>query len=340
MLSHKNIISSTMASLAERMFSEDTVYLNAMPTFHLSCAWPVVATVMTGAKSIIHSSVNPEAMLRTIQQEGITEIFLVPTTIQMLIEHPSFASTDTCTLQRIIYGAAPITESLLDRALCALPQTEFIHVYGMTELSPLGTALPSVNLSAEGRRRGRHRSAGRAVYGVEIEIVDEQGAPVPRGTVGEIRVRGDNVMCGYWNRPEETAKALRGGWMYSGDGAFMDEDGFVYVVDRIKDMIISGGENIYSAEVENAISRHPGVQQCAVIGVPDEKWGERVHAFVIPQPDAKVDAEGIIQFCRQHIAHYKCPRSVDIRHEPLPLSPVGKILKHELRRQYKAPLEK
>jgi long-chain acyl-CoA synthetase len=334
MVSHGNIISSTLASVAENMFAEDTVYLNCMPTFHLSSAWPVVAAVMTGAKSIVQATVEPGNMLEAIDREHITETFLVPTTIQMLIEHPSFPSCNTRSLRRVIYGASPITETLLDRALAAFPQTEFIHVYGMTELSPLATALPSVNLLEEGRAKGRHRSAGRAIYGVEIEIVDSEGNPVPRGTVGEITVRGDNVMLGYWNRPAETASALRDGRLYTGDGAYMDEDGFVYIVDRVKDMIISGGENIYSAEVENVISQHPAVQQCAVIGIPDAKWGEQVHAVVIPDGNSPVDAEDIIGFCRERMAGYKCPRGVSFRTEPLPLSPVGKILKHELRKLY------
>jgi long-chain acyl-CoA synthetase len=335
MVSHGNILASTLASLAEGMFREDTVYLNAMPTFHLSSAWPIVATAMTGAKSIIQPTVDPTAMLKAMDRERITEIFLVPTTLQMLLEHPIFNTCDTRSLRQVIYGASPITETLLDRAIAAFPQTAFIQVYGMTELSPLATALPSINLLAEGRRKGRHRSAGRAVYGVEIEIVDDQAQPVPAGTVGEIRIRGNNVMLGYWNRPEETEKVLRDGWLYSGDGAYMDEDGFIYIVDRIKDMIISGGENIYSAEVENVISQHMAVQQCAVIGVPHDKWGEQVHAFIIPHPDTEVTADDIINFCRDRIAHYKCPRSVTIRQDPFPLSPVGKILKHELRRLYR-----
>jgi long-chain acyl-CoA synthetase len=333
MVTHANIIASTTASLAEGLFAEDTVYLNCMPTFHLSSAWPIVATAMTGAKSIIQAAVQPRAMLEAIERERITEIFLVPTTIQMLIEEPEFAQRDTRSLRRIIYGASPITEALLDRAIAAFPQTQFIQVYGMTELSPLGTVLHSCHLVGEGRRRGRHRSAGRAVYGVEIEILDPAGRPAPRGTVGEIAIRGSNVMRGYWNRPEETATALREGWMHSGDGAWMDEDGFLYIADRIKDMIISGGENIYSVEVENVIGQHAAVQQCVVIGVPDEKWGERVHAFVIARPGSNVTEQDIIAHCQERIAHYKCPRSVEFRTEPFPLSPVGKILKHELRRQ-------
>jgi long-chain acyl-CoA synthetase len=254
--------------------------------------------------------------------------------IQMLIEHPEFRNYDTSSFTKILYGASPITESLLDRALVAFPQSEFIQAYGMTELSPLATVLHGQNLKGEGRKLGRHRAAGRATYAVEVQIVDAEDRPVPHGTVGEITARGPNVMLGYWNRPEETAQALRGGWMHTGDGGYMDEHGFVYVVDRVKDMIISGGENIYSVEVENAVARHPAVQQCAVIGIPSKEWIETVHAIVVPHPGQTLTADEIIRHCRSLIAHYKCPRSVEIRSEPLPLSAAGKILKRELRDEY------
>jgi long-chain acyl-CoA synthetase len=167
-----------------------------------------------------------------------------------------------------------------------------------------------------------------------VRIVDADDQPVPPGTVGEIVVRGDTVMMGYWNRPEETAKAVVDGWMHTGDGGYMDEDGFVYVVDRIKDMIITGGENVYSTEVENVVAQYPGVLQCAVIGVPDPRWGEAVHAFVVIKAGAAVDAADLIAFCRERIAGYKCPHSVDVRTDPLPMSGAGKILKRELRRPF------
>ncbi len=174
---------------------------------------------------------------------------------------------------------------------------------------------------------------GRPTYGVELQIVDEDDKEVARGTVGEIKVRGPNRMLGYWNRKEETAAAIVDGWMHTGDGGYMDEHGFVYMVDRIKDMIISGGENIYSVEVENCVTQHPAVSQCAVIGVPDEKWGERVHAFLILQPGGKVTEDEIIAFTRERIAHYKCPRSVEVR-TAFPLSGAGKVLKRELRKEF------
>jgi long-chain acyl-CoA synthetase len=212
-----------------------------------------------------------------------------------------------------------------------LPGVAFTQAYGMSELSPLATVLHAHEHAGEPRLRGRHRSAGRATLGVEIRIVDESDQEVPRGTVGQICARGDVVMMGYWNRPQETATAIIDGWMHTGDAGYMDEDGFVYLMDRVKDMIISGGENVYSAEVENVVAQHPAVAQCAVIGIPNEIWGEEVHAVVVRKPGTKVEPVEIIAFCRERIAHYKCPRSVDIRDEPLPMSGPGKILKRDLR---------
>jgi long-chain acyl-CoA synthetase len=188
--------------------------------------------------------------------------------------------------------------------------------------------------TVEGPKAGKLKSAGRPALGCEIAILDEQGLEAPRGEVGEICGRGDNVMLGYWRQPELTAIALRGGWLHTGDGGRMDEDGFVYVVDRMKDMIISGGENVYSAEVEQALYQHPQVAECAVIGVPDPVWGEAVHAVVRAKPGASPSAEDLIAHCHGVIAHYKCPRGVTFRVDPLPLSGAGKILKTELRKPY------
>jgi long-chain acyl-CoA synthetase len=204
----------------------------------------------------------------------------------------------------------------------------------MTELSPCATVLPWRDHLGEGREKGRHRSGGRPTFMVDVRVVDPNDRPLPPRTVGEIVARGDNVMMGYWERPEETAKAIVEGWMHTGDGGYMDEDGFVFIVDRVKDMIITGGENVYSIEVENALAQHPAVAQCAVIGIPDEEWGEQVHAVVVPRAGAQVSADELIAFAKTRIAHYKCPRSVEIRETPLPLSGAGKILKRELRKPF------
>jgi long-chain acyl-CoA synthetase len=334
MLSHDNVIAGANAAYAEGYYREEAVYLISGGLFHASGSWPFVGLMGSGGQGVIMPSFEPGSALELIEKHRINEALLVPTMIQMMLDHPNFATADISSLRRIIYGAAPITEALLDRALKALPNVTFIQAYGQTELSPLACTLHHEHLLGEARARGRHRAAGRATYGMEIEIVDAEDRPVPRGTVGEIIARGANMMLGYWQRPEETAKAMRGGWMHTGDGGWMDEDGFVYVVDRVKDMIISGGENVYSVEVENAIARHPAVSQCAVVGIPHPQWGEQVHAFVVVRQGMTVTADEIIAHTRTLIAGYKIPRSVDVRDEALPLSPAGKILKRELRKPY------
>ena len=254
--------------------------------------------------------------------------------IQMFVDHPKLGDYDLSSLTGIAYGASVISDAVLSRAMKALPKVQFTQAYGMTELSPIATILHWNEHIGDGRAKGRHRGAGRPTLGCEVKIVDADDKVVPTGTVGEIAVRGDNVMMGYWERPEETAKAVIDGWMHTGDGGYMDEDGFVYVVDRVKDMIISGGENVYSAEVENALAQHPSVAQCAVIGIPSERWGEQVHAIVVARPGATATPDELMDFCKTLIAGYKCPRSVEVTQTPLPLSGAGKILKRELRKPY------
>jgi long-chain acyl-CoA synthetase len=254
--------------------------------------------------------------------------------IQMFVDQPNLSDYDLRSLRSVSYGASPMSEAVLDRAISALPNAEFVQGYGMTELSPTATLLPWKDHLPEARARGRHRSAGRAAPMVEVRVVDPLGKPVPPRVVGEIVARGDNVMMGYWERPEETAKAIIDGWMHTGDAGYMDEDAYVYIVDRIKDMIVTGGENVYSAEVENCIALHPAVAQCAVFGIPSERWGEAVHAVVMRKPGVTVTEDEIIEFCKARIAGYKCPRSVTIQDGMLPLSGAGKILKRELRKPY------
>jgi long-chain acyl-CoA synthetase len=331
MLTHRNVLTGASSAWAEGYYREEAVYLVGGGMFHASGTWPGVAILASGGTCVVMPSFTPGEALRLIAAHRVTESLLVPAMIQMLIEHEDFPTTDMSSFRQAVYGAAPITEALLDRALVALPGVRFIQAYGQTELSPLATTLPFEYLTGASRARGRHRSAGRATFGVQVEIVDAEDRRLPRGEVGEIIARGENVMKGYWRRPEETAAALRNGWMHTGDAGYMDEDGFIYVVDRVKDMIISGGENVYSIEVENAIAKHPAVRQCAVIGIPSEKWGEQVHAVVVLHPGQDVAADALVAHARSLIAGYKIPRSLDFHPGPLPLSPANKILKRDLR---------
>jgi long-chain acyl-CoA synthetase len=335
MLSHANIVSNALHMLCEGLLPAGTVYLNAAPMFHLANGAGMFASLISGGSNVVIKTFNPELLMAAVEKEKVTATLIVPTMIQMLSDHPRFHSADLSSLKQIMYGASPISEALLNRAMAGLPGTAFHQLYGMTELSPLATHLPWDQHTGEAAmKKNRQRACGRAAIGCEVRIVDVDRKPVAVGVVGEVAVRGQSVMMGYWERPEETAKAVIDGWMHTGDGGYMDEEGYVYLVDRVKDMIITGGENVYSMEVENVIAQHPAVSQCAVIGIPSEQWGETVHAFVIPKAGASANAAEIIAFCKERIAGYKCPRSIDIRTEPFPLSGAGKVLKRELRRLY------
>lgn len=337
MLSHANVVSSSMALLSSGIFSSELRFLHVMPMFHLAdYAW-MCAMFISGGVHVVLPSFVPEQVLHTLATEKVSDMLMAPTMLQMLLDcrdgNEQLAALDVSSVASVFYGASPITPVLLQRALQAFPGAGFTQGYGMTELSPVACLL------APAHHRGRHLlngqafSAGQPAHCVEVRIVDGDDQPLPRGSIGEIVVKGPNVMLGYWNKPEATAEALRGGWMHTGDGGYMDEDGFVYVCDRIKDMIVSGGENVYSAEVESAISSHPAVGQCAVIGIPSEQWGESVHAVIILKPGSSASEQDIVAHCRERIAGYKCPRSFEFR-EVLPVSSVGKVLKTELRKSF------
>jgi long-chain acyl-CoA synthetase len=334
MLSHRNLVSNARNGLAFAPDLSNPCYLHAAPMFHLADVGVMNAALLLGGTHAFIRMFTPEAVARAIEKFRVTDVLLVPTMIQMFVDQPDLSKYDLRSLRSIAYGASPISEAVLDRAISALPNTEFLQGYGMTELSPTATVLPWKDHLAEARAKGRHRSAGRAAALVEVRVVDPFGKPVPPRVVGEIVVRGDTVMMGYWERSEETAKAIIDGWMHTGDAGYMDEDAYVYIVDRIKDMIVTGGENVYSAEVENCIAQHPAVAQCAVFGIPSEHWGEAVHAVVMRKSGVTATEQEIIEFCKERIAGYKCPRSVTVQDEMLPLSGAGKILKRELRKPY------
>jgi acyl-CoA synthetase (AMP-forming)/AMP-acid ligase II len=332
MLSHRACLTSAMGSLVSTdILSRGGVLLHVAPMYHLAdiAAWNIGN--LTGSTHVMVPSFTPAATIAAITHHQVTDALLVPTMIQMLVDAPDLAGADLSSIRRIMYGASTISESVLGRARAALPNARFTQAYGMTELAPIATLLTAEDHDDPSLMR----SCGRAAAHAEVRIVSEDDLEVSRGEVGEIAVRGDHVMSGYWNKPDDTKHALRGGWMHTGDAGYMDARGFVFIVDRIKDMVITGGENVYSVEVENAIAKHPAVAQVAVVGVPDDRWGERVHAVVVAHPGQGLELGELQDLCRKHIAGYKLPRSLEVV-DVLPISGAGKVLKRELRRQYLA----
>ncbi|ODU07475.1 MAG: fatty-acid--CoA ligase [Pseudonocardia sp. SCN 72-86] len=330
MLSHANLMVSAFGIRATGyLFAEGARCLHAAPMFHLAdlAAWN--ATTTAGGTHVIVPAFDPIAVMEAIATHGATDALLVPVMIQLLTDHPEIGRYDLSSLRTVLYGASPIAQAVLERAMKAFPNASFAQAYGMTELSPVATLLSP----DDHRRTCLLRAAGRAAPHSEVRIVDADDREVSRGTVGEIVARGGHVMLGYWGQPEATASAVRDGWMHTGDGGFMDDAGYVHVVDRLKDMIVSGGENVYSAEVENALATHPAVASCAVIGVPDDRWGERVHAVVVLRAGQTLTADELRAHAKTQIAGYKAPRTAEFV-EALPVSAAGKVLKRELRATY------
>jgi len=344
MLTHRNLVANAKHSLIGLGYTAEHVYLHAAPMFHAADGLSNYALTWVGGRHVTYPSFDPEGWLATVATEQVTHTVLVPTMINMVLNHPRIGDYDLSSLQALGYGGSPMPLELLRRGLELLP-CEWRQLYGMTEAAPVVSILPG-----EDHRRGgageepfatRLRSAGVPVVGVEAEVRRPDGAPAAIGEPGEIWVRGPNIMKGYWNRPEETAAVLDAdGWYHSGDAAYQDADGYLYIVDRVKDMIISGGENVYCTEVENAVYQHPAILECAVFGVPDEQWGERVHAAVVLKPGTDADQAAIIEHCRSLIAGYKLPRSIDFHTQALPKSGAGKLLKRELREPYWAGVQR
>ena len=304
------------------------------PLYHTAAAFLSFRCVYGGGCSYIQEEFNPFDVIRALEAENISVAFLVPAMIQAcLVAVPDVAQRRYDHLKTIVYGASPIAEQTLRRAMEAF-KCDFVQAYGMTELSPVATILsPSDHRRAIEGNPELLLSAGRAVLGTEIRIVDEDDNPVPNRTMGEIIVRGPQLMKGYSNLPEETTKALRGGWMHTGDAGVMDDEGYIYVQDRVNDMIVSGGENVYPRVVEDVLFAHPSVADCAVIGVPDAQWGETVKAVVVLREETTATDEEIMDFCRGKLGGFERPRSVDFVTE-LPRNPSGKVLKRVLREPY------
>jgi long-chain acyl-CoA synthetase len=305
-------------------------YIISTPMFHGATMLGVVGAAMFGVPVVIQPMFEPGGFMAACETYNCTVTVLVPTMIGMVVNHPEFAPERISSLKRLIYGASPMPKALLQKILELFPQMRIIQGYGMTEAATVLTFFHDAD-HREGSRLG---SCGRALAGIELKIVGEDGNDLPAGQAGEVYARGGNYMQGYLKLPEETAKAFRDGWYASGDVGYLDDKGYLFLVDRAKDMIISGGENIYSVEVENAIASHPEVIQVAVIGIPDETWGEAVHAICVVREGSTLTAEDVIAHARTSIGGYKVPRSVDFRTDPLPLSGAMKVLKKDLRAPY------
>ncbi len=329
MLTHANLIAEYVSCIFEGRMETRDVFIHALPLYHsaqLHCF--LGPSVYIGASGIILSQAAPASILETIERERATQLFCPPTVWIALLRHPDFAIRDLSSLEKCYYGAAIMPMEVLKELSQRLPQAKFWNFYGQTEVAPLATALqPEDQL----RKLG---SAGRPALNVETKIVDEDGNEVPPGTVGEIVHRTAHAMKGYLNDPEKTAEAFRGGWFHSGDLGVMDDEGYLTVIDRKKDMIKSGGVNVSSREVEEVIYQYPGVSEVAVIGIPDSYWIEAVTAVVVPKAGAELDAAAIIEFCKGKLARFKVPKHV-VFVDVLPKNPSGKVLKRELRETYR-----
>jgi acyl-CoA synthetase (AMP-forming)/AMP-acid ligase II len=308
--------------------------LVVVPMYHAAGAITTFCTVYAGGTLYVQADFNPPEVVRALDEERVANVTLVPAMIQaLLVFVPDLGKRAYKDLRQIAYGASPIAEETLRRAMDAF-KCDFAQAYGMTELTAVATYLfPDDHRRALAEQPDLLLSAGRPVVGTDIRVVDDDDKPVANGEIGEIIVRGPQMMRCYWNLPDESAEALKGGWMHTGDAGTMDDDGFIYIQDRVKDMIVSGGENVYPRVVEDALFQHAAVADVAVIGVPDEQWGETVKAIVVLKQDAKATEEELIEFCRGRLGGFERPRSVDFISE-LPRNPSGKVLKRELREPY------
>ena len=312
-------------------------FLVQTPMFHGASMLGIMGAPGFGVPSVLLPAFDPEKVMAAIERYQIGMTVMVPTMINMVLQHPNFEPARLASLKRLVYGAAPMPTAVIEKLLTLFPDLDLIQGYGMTEAAAILTIL-----TRDDHRRGGEllSSAGRPVPGVELSIQNEDEHVLEPGEVGEVCARGGNYMQEYWNKPDETESVFRGGWYHSGDMGYRNADGYLFLVDRAKDMIITGGENVYSAEVENAIASHPDVAQVAVIGIPDDRWGEAVHAVVVPRPGSAPTAEAIIGHARAAIAGYKVPKSISFRDEPLPMSAAMKVLKRELRAPFWAGRER
>ncbi|MFC4077824.1 long-chain-fatty-acid--CoA ligase [Salinithrix halophila] len=333
-LTHRNLVANAWHVALGIGYDRETRYLHAGPMFHLADGASTFAVTLVGGSHSHLRVFRPAEFLQVLERERPNATLLVPTMIHALLQSPELAKRDTASLGKIVYGGSPMPVEVMKKALDRLPGVRFYQAYGMSEAAPVLTVLqPEDHDGLETEREHLLTSCGQPVAGVEIKLVDSEGDEVLVGEVGEVIARGPNIMQGYWNLPEETALALRDGWYYTGDMAYRDKENYYYIVDRKKDMIVSGGENVYSVEVENTLYRHPDVVEAAVVGVPDKSWGERVLAMVVKREGSALTEETLIEHCRESLAGFKVPKCVEFTEE-LPKSGAGKILKRSLREKY------
>lgn len=331
-LSNRNLFGlrkkSEEQQLAYTQWEEDEVVLIAMPCAHIGGTGIGIMALAVGLPGHVLAEFTPDGVFDAFENGGVTRLFIVPAALHILLNHPRCPTIDYSRLKYILYGAAPMPLELLRQCL-KMFDAEFMQVYGMTETTGTIVMLPPEDHDPAGNER--MRSAGKPLPGVELKIADDDGNSLAARAVGEIWTRSSSNMIGYWNLPEATIGTVAdGGWIKTGDAGYLDEDGYLFIHDRVKDMIISGGENVYPAEVESAIFGHPDVLEVAVIGVPDEKWGEAVKAVCVPKPGATIDPDNVIAWTRERIAAFKVPKTVDVI-EMLPRNASGKILRKDLR---------
>lgn len=328
-LTHDNLLVLLPVALNDWMgWTADDVSMVAMPLFHVAgCEWAYLGLAI-GAKNLIMAQVDPAQILADIEAHRVTQTLFVPAVIIFLLQHPNCATTDFSSIKAIYYGASPIPQPVLAQAV-AVMGCGFAQLYGLTETTGAITYLaPDDHDGSE-----RMKSCGKVMRTAEVRVIRDDGSDCSHGEVGEIICRSRQVMKGYWNQPEQTSKAIRDGWFHSGDAGYFDDQGYLYVHDRIKDMVISGGENIYPAEVESALASHPAIADVAVIGAPDERWGECVLAVVVLREGATLTHDDLIAHARERLAGFKVPKMMDVV-DALPRNPSGKILKRLLRAPY------
>ncbi len=333
-LTHRNLSSGMMAAVPDAIGYRGApdVMLNVLPTYHIAGVGVGLLTAARGGASVLYPDFDPAKVVAAFAEHRITHAFLVPAMIQYMLQAPGARAADYSSLKGISYGASPISEKVLVEALRTF-KCDFMQVYGLTETTGAITMLPPEDHDPDGPKKDLLRSAGKPIEGVELRVTEPGGSTLcAEGEVGEVWIRSAQNMKGYWGNDKATQAAFEDGWFRSGDAGYL-KDGYLFLHDRIKDMIVSGGENIYPAEVENTLMQHPALADGAVIGVPDDAWGEAVKACVVLKPGAKASEAGIIEFMRGRIAHFKCPKSVDFL-DAIPRNPTGKILKRVLREPY------